>query len=149
MREVKRNPLTASVLAHSARRKNRLAEDNEQILFAKYADRKFGEHGWCHVKNEIGRSCSIGLIMKAKRKGTKKGFPDILIFDTPTNPSYTGTKGLAIELKRGDGGKSTDAQKTWGIALRDRQWIYAVCHGAQGAVSACENAYPTSSRGIK
>jgi hypothetical protein len=141
---VRREPLTASVLAHNARRKNRLSEDNEQILFAKYADKKFGERGWIHPSNEIGQSGSIGLVMKAKRKGVKKGFPDILIFQTTTAGGPGGYKGLAIELKRQEGGKQTPDQKAWDVALECAGWLYMVCRGAQEAVDLCERLYPTA-----
>lgn len=69
---------------------------------------------------------------KFKRMGVKRGVPDYLIFDAPRGSS---APGVAIELKRRKGGKTTDEQKQWLADLRDRGWLVKVCRGADDAIA--------------
>jgi hypothetical protein len=65
-------------------------EDEFQITVARYLD-SLGVL-WCHVTNE--GMIPVHYRAKLKRKGLKKGVPDILIFEP--NKYFVG---LAIELK--------------------------------------------------
>lgn len=80
---------------------------------------------WCHIPNEGKRDYLYAI--ELKRRGVKPGVPDNLIFDSP--PKFPQIKGLAIELKRADGGKTTKYQDDWLDALAERGWAAVVCHG--------------------
>jgi len=67
---------------------------------------------------------------KAKALGVKKGVPDILIFEQPSDRII----GLAIELKREDGGCTTKEQRKFLEDLRNHGWATCVAHGAMKAI---------------
>lgn len=89
---------------------------------------------WCHVPHEgkrptyniKGRQVPLYAV-ELKRRGVKPGVPDSLIFDSP--PRFPELKGLAIELKRAAGGKTTKNQDAWLEGLAERGWAAVVCHG--------------------
>lgn len=60
--------------------------------------------------------------------GVRPGWPDVLILDPP--PALTGTRGLAIEIKRRRGGKLSPAQRERLAQLSERGWAIAVSPGA-------------------
>lgn len=89
---------------------------------------------WCHVPNEGERN--VAYAVELKRRGVKPGVPDNLIFDSP--PKFPKNKGLAIELKRAGGGKTTKYQDDWLEALAQRGWAAVVCHGIDECVKTLE-----------
>lgn len=112
-------------------------EAEEQRTLADYLNRR--QFSWIHVPNE-GKRSIVGHV-DMKRQGLSKGFPDNLIFDTPT--LHPNAKGLAIELKRIDRTRSkpTPEQEAWLVELKLRGWITAVCYGAWEAVERIERVY--------
>lgn len=109
---------------------------------------------WVHVPNGGHRAMSEAR--RFKQLGVKAGVPDILIFDPPSYCSSACAEargcercarmpdwgegcpeppvGTAIELKRKKGGRVTEEQADWLVALRNRRWAAQVCHGAQEAI---------------
>lgn len=67
-------------------------EDILQIACSNYLKLQYPKALFCHVPNGGNRSAVTGAVLK--RMGTKKGVPDLLIFDR--RGEYAG---LAIELK--------------------------------------------------
>lgn len=97
-------------------------EDNFQITCAGYLD-SIGAN-WCHVANERKTKVTRGRNgkwfspegSKLKKKGVKKGVPDVLIFD----PRH-GFAGLAIELKV-DKNRQSPEQRIWQKTLTKCGW---------------------------
>lgn len=114
----------------------RTTENIEQRRLAIFLDST--ELLWCHVPN--GGKRSKGEAGKLKAQGTKRGVPDCLIFNTPTNPDYHNACGLAIELKRKDG-KLTRYQRQWLSALQKNGWVAAVCYGHKAAIELIQEVY--------
>lgn len=86
---------------------------------------------WCHVPNGGWRSPREAAIMTGL--GVKAGVPDILVF-SPLR-QYPAVRGVAIELKRADGGKgASKAQREWLERLAGCGWLVRVCNGAIEAI---------------
>ena len=68
---------------------------------------------------------------KLKAEGVRAGVPDLFL---PV--ASRGMHGLWIEMKRGDGGQISAAQKEWHIALQAQGYGVAICPGADSAVWA-------------
>lgn len=85
---------------------------------------------YCHVPNEGKRSKVLGYQMR--QLGLSAGVPDLLIFDRP--PAKPDCPGVALEMKRGKGGRVTELQQGWLTALRARGWEAHVCHGSGEAI---------------
>lgn len=108
-------------------------EDNLQESVASYLDH-LGVL-WFHPANERKTTPQAGA--RLKRKGVKSGVPDVMIIE-PSN----GYVGLAIELKvqtdnglkkngepkKKTGGKLSDNQKQWLLALEKKGWLSRVCY---------------------
>ena len=77
-----------------------------------------------------------GLIAPArmKRMGAVKGFPDLVIYDTPPNAPHK--KGVVIELKRARPAPSkvSPEQKDWLEKLNLAGYECRVCYGAEEAM---------------
>lgn len=71
----------------------------------------------------------IGLAVKAKRQGLKRGYPDIFL---PV--SRNGFHGLFIELKRVEGGVVSKDQRHIHSRLRAEGYFVDVCKGAEHAI---------------
>lgn len=84
---------------------------------------------WCHVPNGGKRTATEAKIFRGL--GVKAGVPDLLVFTPP--PAYWSV-GLAIELKREQGGRVTEEQHRWHKALRSCGWLVLVCHGSGDAI---------------
>lgn len=71
---------------------------------------------------------------KLKSSGVRAGVPDLLIFDPP--PSRPGCPGVAIELKRADGGEGpTKEQLEWIERLTNLGWVAEVANGHEEAIA--------------
>jgi hypothetical protein len=81
---------------------------------------------WCHVRNE-GRPTSRNQV------GVKPGVPDVLIF-TPAPSIGLTCRGVAIELKRREGGRMSVAQREWSDKLRGCGWTVLFCRGVDEAI---------------
>jgi hypothetical protein len=71
--------------------------------------------------------------MRMVAAGLSKGFPDLLIFDAP--PLAPEFVGVAVEMKRADGGTVSPEQQDWHVALAARGWKVKVCAGAVDALA--------------
>jgi len=79
------------------------------------------------IPNGGKRSRIEAAIMKGE--GVRAGFPDLVLFH-----AAKGFHGLAIEMKRKDGGTVSPAQKEWITALNEEGYKAVVCHGAEEAI---------------
>lgn len=61
--------------------------------------------------------------------------PDLLLFDPPP---IGGSCGVALELKRRKGGRTSPKQERWLRELEARGWVALVCHGAEEAIQELE-----------
>ena len=108
-------------------------EEQEQVALAQWLD--LHKINWFHVPN--GGDRNLLVAKKLKAQGVKKGVPDIIIVDKPpANPCFSG---VAIELKRRDGGKLGKDQKEWLATFARNDWYAEVCHGAGEAIELLEN----------
>jgi hypothetical protein len=76
----------------------------------------------------------IAVAAKLKAEGVRSGVPDIFL--PAARCAY---HGFFIELKRRDGGKTSETQDGWIDALRVQGYRVAVCHGAEAAISEITN----------
>lgn len=105
-------------------------EDHEQRELAKWLDANLPPHSWCHVPNEGKRTKWGGQGLKAK--GLKPGVPDVLIFTRPAH--WLDVSGVAIELKRADGGRVSGDQRDWIESLENNGWIVSTQNGHVNAI---------------
>ena len=111
-------------------------EEQEQNAIAQFLD--IIGVDWCHVPNGGHRNKIVGAKLKAQ--GVKRGVPDILIF---TPPSCGGYVGVAIELKKIKGGKTSKEQKEWLSMLKKYGWHTSVCKGSGEAIDLIKKlGYP-------
>lgn len=106
-------------------------EDWEQRMLAQYLDILFrdGSVKWAHVPNGGNRDQVTAA--KLKGHGVKPGVPDVLIFAAP--PLLPESPGVAIELKRRQGGKTSPEQREWLEHLENQGWCCSVCKGWEEA----------------
>lgn len=121
-------------------------EDDLQIEVADWLNLK----GWLwfHPANERKTSKAAGA--KLKRKGVKRGVPDVMIYERGRRPWLYA--GVAIELKCPRIKPGTDPrypqgvtktypnreQKEWLANLGDRGWLVAVCRTLNEVMTVCE-----------
>lgn len=105
-----------------------LSEHFEQVIVVK----ALFNAGLCFtaVPNGGKRNPITGAILKAE--GVKKGFPDLLIFDSP--PLFPWVKGVAIEMKTLIGTTKPE-QRAWADELIKRGWLVESCKGATRALN--------------
>ena len=84
-----------------------------------------------HIPNGGSRNMIEARHLKAQ--GVKPGVPDLFL---PV--ARHGMNGLFIEMKRADGGRLSDEQKTWIQRLRQELYEVKVCHGFDEARKALE-----------
>ena len=121
------------------RRDNRLAgvrdERTEQLELARWLDAR--HLIWIHVPNEGRRSKRHGADLRDQ--GMRRRFPDVVAFSSlPDPPAGVQPRGVAIELKRADGGTVSDDQQQWLADLAQCGWLCRVCHGASEAIAWLE-----------
>lgn len=112
-------------------------EEQEQRKLAQWLD--LHKVLWAHVPNGGHRNKIVAA--KLKGQGTKRGVPDVLIFDTPPKLEARGVNvfpGVAIELKKEKGGTVSPEQKQWLEALQNRGWMVHVARGADDAIRYLE-----------
>lgn len=101
---------------------------------------------WCrlnhykvhHSANEVGGSSQAMKIraIKAKKMGTSKGFPDLLVF-VPIygiDDDVDAYQPIAIEMKRTKGSTTSSEQKVWGDILEKSGIPFKVCKGCESAI---------------
>jgi hypothetical protein len=110
-------------------------EEDEQIAFIQ----------WCqinnikchHCANEIGGSTRALKLraIKAKRMGTSKGFPDLLVFIPIKGiQKIDAYQMLAIEMKRKKNSNTSPEQKEWIKILEMAGIPSRVCKGCEQAI---------------
>lgn len=102
-------------------------EYQEMVLLAEYLD-LLGLL-WFHPVNEGKRSW--GAIAMLKKTGMRAGVPDALILSRV--PGFPEIRGVAIELKRSDGGVLSEAQDRFLERLDKEGWLTCVAHGFDDA----------------
>jgi hypothetical protein len=70
---------------------------------------------------------------KFQAMGVSRGVPDYLIFDAPED--YCG---VALEMKKESGGRTSPVQEKWHRELRQRGWIVLVANGYRTAIEQLE-----------
>ena len=70
---------------------------------------------------------------RMKATGYKRGFPDVFVYE-----ARGGFHGLAIELKKGSGGRVSPSQNEWQQALEMRGYKATVAKGYDEAVRVLE-----------
>ncbi len=116
-----------------------LTEEEEHLIFAQWMDST--GLAWFHVPNAGKHKPQYRA--KLKRLGLKAGVPDILI---PTL-THSGDTGVAIELKRRDGGKgASPEQVAWLTKLHRNGWVTGICHGGKDASELVREAYEDESQ---
>lgn len=113
-----------------------ISEEQEQMAFVQYCRAQ----GWKlhHSANEVGGSTAQMKMraIKAKRMGTSKGFPDLLIF-VPIQgieDEVDAYQPIAIEMKRKVGSVTSPAQKEWGGILEKAGIPFKICKGCEEAI---------------
>lgn len=110
-------------------------ESQEQIALFRWAAYESKAHPELqmlyHVPNE--RKCSPQQGARMKAEGRKSGVPDICL---PV--ARGGYHGLYIELKRTKGGRVSDEQDVWLLALRANGYRAEVCRGWDAARQVIE-----------
>lgn len=81
--------------------------------------------------NGGNRDKVTGAIMKSE--GVIAGVPDLMIM-VPRTIAFRYYHGLAIEMKKREGGVISPAQIAWGNALETMGYRWKVCHGAAEAI---------------
>lgn len=112
-------------------------EEDEQIAFVSWC--RYNNVICHHCANEIGGSSRALKIraIKAKKMGTSKGFPDLLVF-VPikgVNHKVDAWQMLAIEIKRKKYSSTSKEQKEWLKVLEMAGIPSRVCKGAEEAVA--------------
>lgn len=98
-------------------------EDKLQCAVAELLDTLDWQYNHCPLEGR--RSPRTGALLK--KKGMKKGVPDVMIYEEWTNAmGYPEGHGVAIELKIGRN-KPTKFQCEWLDALEQRGWKVATC----------------------
>lgn len=112
-------------------------EEDEQIAFVSWC--KLNNIICHHCANEIGGSTRALKLraIKAKKMGTSKGLPDLLVF-VPIkgiNHRIDAWQMLAIEMKRKKHSSTSKEQKEWLRILELSGIPSRVCKGAEEAVA--------------
>ena len=103
------------------------SEHSEQIVVAKWLTKRGVR--FIHVPNGMWRDKRQAAILKAM--GVQAGVPDFLIFDVPME--IRGYRGVALEMKRARGGKTSKNQEEWLEILENLNWYVGVAAGADAA----------------
>lgn len=87
----------------------------------------------CYQGSLIGAFLHPATFNRSKAMGVQSGHPDIMIYDRP--PNQNKFVGVAIEMKRKNGGVVSELQEHWQLALSERGWKVKICYGADEAIS--------------
>ena len=119
----------------STKRKNAPeSEANQQELVIKYLRLAYPNALYCASAG--GMRTSYLQAIKMKRTGYVKGFPDLFIYEP--NADY---HGLAIEMKKENGGVASPEQKSWQEQLRNRGYASYICKGNEEAIKVIDEYF--------
>lgn len=117
-------------------------EQAEHETLARYLETFQPHLLWLHIPN--GGKRNPREAAKLKRMGVKRGAPDFVIFTAFAIESVGHVEwhpGLAIELKREHGSKTSEEQSAFLAAIGTNGWRAEVCHGADAAIKLIEECY--------
>lgn len=120
-----RPPSTNPKKTKKEKKDNTLTERYEQRIVVAYAEK----HGYPFFAVNNGARRSLWEAMEAKRNGMKAGVLDLFCL-VPMH----GYNGLAIEMKRKEGGIVSPIQEYWIALLRENGFRVLVAHGADQAI---------------
>ncbi len=106
-------------------------EHNAQVAvfqWAALAKARYPELNWLFATQGGGKR-HIATAARMKKEGGKRGIPDIILLH-PSGPYH----GLAIELKKENGGKLSPEQKAWIENLNSEGYLAVVCRGSEEAI---------------
>ena len=111
-------------------------EEQEQMAFVNWC--RLNKYKVHHSANEVGGSTQQMKLraIKAKKMGTSKGFPDLLIF-VPVygvEEEVDAWQPIAVEMKRTKGSTTSPEQTTWGDILEKSGIPFRVCKGCDKAI---------------
>jgi len=102
------------------------SETSEHLALASWLDRR--GIFWEHVPNGGSRTQRSGTQMRAL--GARAGSPDFRVYDQKPRAPV----GVAVEMKRLRGGKSSKEQNHFLVELEKRGWTVYVARGADDAI---------------
>ena len=108
-----------------------LTEEQEQLRLVT----KLKRRNLLFMHAPLGGGRGVVSAARMKRMGARKGFPDLVIYDTP--PGAPHKKGVAIELKRARPAPSkvSPEQKWWLEQLDLNGYECRICYGADEAIA--------------
>ena len=118
------------------RKKRNDEEYNSQVALFEWAEHNIVKYPDLEFMFSTlnGVKLPIGLAVKMKKAGNKKGVPDIWL-PVPRGFNYCG---MVIELKKEKGGTVSKEQKVWLKKLSDGGWCSCVCEGFKEAQEKVE-----------
>lgn len=112
-----------------------LTESQEQMAVATYLRmKKVGGTKIRFTAVPHGGLRSPATAGRLKAEGVEAGCPDLLIFTRTEQMIVDGIVGIAIEMKRADGGQLSASQKDWLADLRGSGWACFVAKGSGEAI---------------
>lgn len=105
-----------------------LSEQSEQSSLVRHLSRC----GICYAAVPNGGKRDKRTAGALASSGVQKGIPDLLIFDSP--PNAPEKVGVAIEMKRVVGGRTSASQHRWLRSLQARGWVAFVAKGSADAL---------------
>lgn len=107
-------------------------EHQEQVMLCRWLDKR--KVIYFAVPNGGKRHPSVARKLKAE--GVKAGVPDIVIpQQARLQIKYTG---VVIEIKRRQGGRTTEEQRQWLDYFKSEGWLTLVANGADEAIKKLE-----------
>ena len=110
-----------------------LTEYQECADFARFLEAR----GYLFTHVPMGGARDKKEAARLKSIGTRRGVPDFLIFDPPAP-----FRGVAVEMKRERGGRTSPEQKRWIEALTALGWVAFVARGAKDAIERMKRLDP-------
>ncbi len=114
----------------------KITESKIQQAIVEYFEANVNRHVAFSLLHSIpnGVRVSIGLAMKLKREGLKRGVPDLFLA-YPRGRYH----GMYLELKKDSSSKASKSQKMWIEKLREQGYYVIVAHGYIEAVKYFED----------
>ena len=124
----------AETLKTPARRKKAAKVPTEATEQARLVE-ALRSRGWLVMATANGVPMSDRARTQFSRSGGSRGTPDLLVFE-----ALAGYVGIAIEMKRTKGSKTSPEQKRWMGWLTARGWLAIVAKGADDGLRQIDEA---------
>ena len=124
----------AETLKTPARRKKAAKVPTEATEQARLVE-AFRSRGWLVMATANGVPMSDRARTQFSRSGGSRGTPDLFVFE-----AVGGFVGIAIEMKRARGSKTSPEQKRWMGWLTARGWLAIVAKGADDGLRQIDEA---------